>query len=277
MKRLCTILAALFLLSVWLAAPAAAAESKAQAELVDNSAMAQVLKRGVLRVGMDTFVPWAMPDKNGEWTGFEIEVARRLADDLKVKVEFVPTAWSGIIPALLTGKFDILIGGMSIRPDRSQKVNFTLPYYTTGTALVASSKVAPGKASLADFDKPGMVIVSRTGTTAAAAARKHLPHAEHKHFDSEALCTQELLAGRAAAFVGNAPLPAQLAVENPGKLYSPFLGEFTKEPIAMAVRKGDVDTLNVLDSWITVVEAEGWFAERKHYWFETKDWEQLIK
>ncbi len=277
MKRLITTLAALFLLSVWLAAPAAAAESKAQAELVDNSAMAQVLRRGVLRVGMDTFVPWAMPDKNGEWTGFEIEVARRLADDLKVKVEFVPTAWSGIIPALLTGKFDILIGGMSIRPDRSQKVNFTLPYYTTGTALVASFKVAPGKTALADFDKPGMVIVSRTGTTAMAAARKYLPHAEHKHFDSEALCTQELLAGRAAAFVGNAPLPAQLAVENPGKLYSPFPGEFTKEPIAMAVRKGDVDTLNVLNSWITVVDAEGWFAERKHYWFETKDWEKLIK
>jgi polar amino acid transport system substrate-binding protein len=239
--------------------------------------MAQVLKRGVLRVGMDTFVPWAMPDKNGEWTGFEIEVARRLADDLKVKVEFVPTAWSGIIPALLTGKFDILIGGMSIRPDRSQKVNFTIPYYSTGTALVANSKVAPGLAKLSDFDRPGMVVVSRTGTTAAAAARKHLPRAEHKHFDSEALCTQELLAGRAAAFAGNAPLPAQLAVDSPDKLYAPFPGEFTREPVAMAVRKGDVDTLNVLDSWITVVEAEGWFAERKHYWFETKDWEKTLK
>ncbi len=276
MKRLLIALAGLFLLSAWLAAPARA-ESKAQAELVENSAMAQVLKRGVLRVGMDTFVPWAMPDKKGEWTGFEIEVARRLADDLKVKVEFVPTAWSGIIPALLTGKFDILIGGMSIRPDRSQKVNFTIPYYSTGTALVASAKVAPGKTSLADFNRPDMVIVSRTGTTAAAAARKHLPKAEHKNFDSEALCTQEILAGRAAAFVGNAPLPAQLAVESPDKLYAPFAGEFTREPVAMAVRKGDVDTLNVLNSWITMVDAEGWFAERKHYWFETKDWEKLIK
>lgn len=275
MKRLCTILAGL-LLAAGLAAPAAA-ESKVRSELVEDSAMAQVLRRGVLRVGMDTFVPWAMPDKNGEWTGFEIEVARRLADDLKVRVEFVPTAWSGIIPALLTGKFDILIGGMSIRPDRSQKVNFTKPYYSTGTALVANSKVAPGLSKLSDFDKPGMVVVSRTGASAAAAARKHLPRADHKHFDSEALCTQELLAGRAAAFVGNAPLPAQLAVDSPDKLYSPFPGEFTREPVAMAVRKGDVDTLNALDSWITVVEAEGWFAERKHYWFETKDWEKTLK
>ena len=277
MKKLLFMLAGLLLLAAGQGAPAAAAESKVRAELVEDSAMAQVLRRGVLRVGMDTFVPWAMPDKNGEWTGFEIEVARRLAEDLKVKVEFVPTAWSGIIPALLTGKFDILIGGMSIRPDRSQKVNFTIPYYTTGTALVASSKVAPGKTRLEDFNRPDMVIVSRTGTTAAAAARKYLPHAEHKHFDSEALCTQELLAGRAAAFVGNAPLPAQLVVDHPDKLYSPFPGEFTREPIAMAVRKGDVDTLNVLDSWITMVEAEGWFAERKHYWFETKDWEKLLK
>lgn len=276
MKKILSALCALLLLGAWAPAPAAA-ESKARAELVEDSAMAQALRRGALRVGMDTFVPWAMPDKNGEWIGFEIDVARRLAQDLGVKVEFAPTAWSGIIPSLLTGKFDILIGGMSIRPDRSQKVNFTIPYYSTGTALAANAQVAPGRGALADFDTPETVVVSRTGTTAAAAARKSLPKAQHKHFDSEPLCVQELLNGRAAAFVGNAPLPAQLVVDHPGKLYLPFPGEFTREPVAMAVRKGDVDTLNVLDSWITVVEAEGWFAERKRYWFGTKDWEKLIK
>ena len=90
--------------------------------------MEQVLQRGVLRVGMSTFVPWAMKDKTGELIGFEIDVARRLAEDMGVKVEFVPTKWSGIIPALLTGKFDVIIGGMGILPSRNLKVNFTNPY-----------------------------------------------------------------------------------------------------------------------------------------------------
>ena len=94
----------------------------------EKSALDQALERGVLRVGFDTFVPWAMKDKNGEYIGFEIDVARRLADDMDVQVEFVPTKWSGIIPALLTGKFDIIIGGMGIQPARNIKVNFSNPY-----------------------------------------------------------------------------------------------------------------------------------------------------
>ena len=73
-----------------------------------TSLIEEIQKRGVLRVGMSTFVPWAMKDKTGKLIGFEIDVATRLAEDMVVKVEFVPTKWSGIIPALLTGKFDVI-------------------------------------------------------------------------------------------------------------------------------------------------------------------------
>lgn len=64
----------------------------------------QIKERGTLRVGMSTFVPWAMRNKQGELIGFEIDVAKRLAQDSGLKVEFVPTAWDGIIPALLAKK-----------------------------------------------------------------------------------------------------------------------------------------------------------------------------
>jgi len=97
-------------------------------ELVSQSTIEQVQQRGVLRVGMSTFVPWAMKDKQGNLIGFEIDVAKRLAQDMGVKVEFVPTKWSGILPALLTGKFDIVIGGMGITSERNLKVNFSMPY-----------------------------------------------------------------------------------------------------------------------------------------------------
>ncbi|MEE8480273.1 MAG: transporter substrate-binding domain-containing protein, partial [Desulfobacterales bacterium] len=97
-------------------------------EKVTESTIEQVQKRGILRVGMSTFVPWAMKDKTGKLIGFEIDVATRLAQDMGVTVEFVPTKWSGIIPALSTGKFDVIIGGMGILPSRNLKVNFSIPY-----------------------------------------------------------------------------------------------------------------------------------------------------
>jgi len=45
----------------------------------------------------------------------------------------------------------------------------------------------------------------------------------------------------------------------------------------MVIRKGDPDSLNVLDNWIRTVEAEGWLPERRHFWFKTTDWEAQLR
>lgn len=246
-------------------------------QLVTESTIEQVMRRGVLNVGMSTFVPWAMKDKTGRFIGFEIDVASRLAADMGVKVNFVPTKWSGIIPALLTGKFDVIIGGMGIRPDRNLKVNFSVPYNYSGMSLLASRERAAGFDTLQAFNRPDVAIAARIGTTAATAAKKHLPRAQLRLFDDEAQAVQELLNGRVHALVASAPLPAFQAIKYPDRLFLPLEGTFTREPNGFAIRKGDVDTLNYFNNWIRVVEAEGWLRDRQHYWFETRDWEHLIK
>lgn len=250
---------------------------KIQKQLVAESTLDQVLRRGVLRVGMSTFVPWAMKDKTGKLVGFEIDVAERVAGDMGVRVQFVPTKWAGIIPALLTGKFDVIIGGMGILPKRNLKVNFTVPYDETGMSLVANKKLAAGFKTLDDFNQQGVVISVRLGATPVAAVKKYMPKAELRQFDDESQAIQEVVNGRAHAMVASAPLPAFLAVKYPERLFLPLQGTFTREPIGFAVRKSDFDTLNFFNNWITVVKAEGWFKERKHYWFETRDWEGLLK
>jgi polar amino acid transport system substrate-binding protein len=252
--------------------------SPIHAQTAEKSVLDQILERGVLRVGFDTFVPWAMKDKDGEYIGFEIDVARRVAEDMGVKVEFVPTKWSGIIPALLTGKFDIIIGGMGVLPARNLKVNFSRPYEFSGMSLVASRKAAPGLSSLADFDKAEIVLSAKTGATSVAAAKKHMPRATMRLFDDEAQALQEVLNGRAHAMVASAPFPEQQAILNEDSLYLPLGGKtFTREPIGFAVRKGDSDFLNFLDNWVLVTESEGWLTERHEYWFKTMDWESRIK
>jgi len=263
------IVASLFILS--LAHTASAGEI--QQKLVRESTLEQILQRGALRVGMSTFVPWAMKDKTGKLIGFEIDVATRLAEDTGVKIEFVPTKWAGIIPALLTGKFDVIIGGMGIRPNRNRKVNFSIPYDTTGMAIVAHRELAAGFKTLKDFNHSDVIIALRLGSTAVTAAKKYIPKAKLRMFDDESQAYQELVNGKAHAVVGSAPRPAYEALKYQEKLFLPFDGTFTREPIGFAMRKGDFDTLNFFNNWIRVVEAEGWLAERKHYWFGTRDWE----
>jgi polar amino acid transport system substrate-binding protein len=277
MKSIIKGTAAIIMLVLILGPAGLAKAANVQQELIERSTVEQVIKRGILKVGMSTFVPWAMKDKTGKLIGFEIDVATQLAQDMGVKIEFVPTKWAGIIPALLTGKFDVIIGGMSIRPDRNLKVNFSIPYDYAGQSMVANKKLAAGFTSLQDFDRPDVVISARLGSTAADAANKFLPKAQKRFFDDEAQVIQEVVNGRAHAAVASAPLPAFQALKYPDKLFLPFQGTFTKEPIGFAVRKGDFDTLNYFDNWIRVTEARGWLAERKHYWFETKDWEGMLK
>ncbi|MFH1982149.1 MAG: transporter substrate-binding domain-containing protein [Pseudomonadota bacterium] len=258
-----------------IAAPATA--QNIQQQLMAESMIQSVIKRGVLRVGMDTFVPWAMKDKTGTLIGFEIDVATRLAADLGVKVEFVPTKWAGIIPALLTGKFDIVVGGMSVTPERNKSINFTIPYYYTGMSMVASRKLADGFTSLEDFNKPDVVLAVRMGSTQVLAAKKYMPKAALRQFDGEAQAYQEVINGKAHAAVGSAPTPSYQAIKYPDQLFLPLEDTFTREPIAFAVRKGDPDSLNYLDNWIRVVQAEDWIQDRKHYWFGTQDWKSMMK
>jgi len=277
MKQIQAILILVTVLVMATALTGAAAAGKIQRDLTAESTIENALKRGVLRVGMSTFVPWAMKDKTGKLIGFEIDVANRLAQDTGVKIEFVPTKWAGIIPALLTGKFDVIIGGMGILPQRNLKVNFTIPYDYSGMSIVANKKLAAGFKRLEEFNLPEVKIAARLGSTAEMAVRKYMPQVKLQLFDDESQVIQELRSGRVHAMVASAPLPTYLALENPEVLFLPLQETFTKEPIGFAVRKGDVDTLNYFNNWIRVVEAEGWLKERKHYWFNTKEWEKQLK
>ena len=252
--------------------------SEVRQELVKQSTLEQVVQSNQLRIGFSTFVPWAMKDKKGGYTGFEIEVARQLAKDMGVEAQFVPTKWSGIIPALLTGKFDIIIGGMGITPQRNLKVNFSDPYEFSGMSLVANRQLVAGRNGLAAFNDPQLTIAARIGTTAAAAAKKYLPKAQLRLFDDEGQALQEVLNGRAAAMVSSQPFPEFQTLKYADKLFLPLAGKtFTKEPIGFAIRKGDGDFLNYLNNWIRVRNADGWLEERYAYWFTSQDWKAQVE
>ena len=252
--------------------------SNVRQDLARQSTLEQVINNNRLRVGFSTFVPWAMRDKTGDFIGFEIDVARRLAEEMEVELELVPTRWSGIIPALLTGKFDIIIGGMGITPARNLRVNFSDPYQYSGMSILANRRLAGERSSLEEFNSADLEIVARIGTTAAAAAERYLPEATLRLFDDEGQALQEVLNNRAAAMVASQPFPEFQVLRYPERLYLPLEGKtFTREPIGFAIRKGDPDFLNFLNNWIRVRLADGWLEERHDYWFTTDEWRGLIQ
>ncbi|EGA72134.1 amino acid ABC transporter amino acid-binding protein [Vibrio sinaloensis DSM 21326] len=236
----------------------------------------KINERGTLRVGMSTFVPWAMRNTQGELIGFEIDVAKRLAADSGWKVEFVPTAWDGIIPALLAQKFDVIIGGMSVTPERSKSVLFSTPYSHSGVQVAANKELAAGFSEFSDFDSRRVKIAARRGAFTVQVARETFPKAKILQFDDDAQAFQEVLNGNAHAVIASSPKPEHEAVKNADKLFIPFSERLSKGNEAFAVRLGEDDKKAFFNKWIQARTDDGWLEERYEYWFSTLDWQNQV-
>ena len=245
-------------------------------EVAASSVLEQIKQRGTLRVGMSTFVPWAMRDKQGDLIGFEIDVASKVAADMGVEVEFVPTAWSGIIPALIARKFDVIIGGMSITPGRNLTVNFTAPYAHSGQQMVANKALADGFA-VEDFNASDVTIACPRGATPCNVAQSQFPKADVARFDDDAQAFQEVVNGNAHAMISSAPKPRFWMSRYPEKLFMPTDDNLTTGDEAFALRKGDPDALNFFSNWILVNTSNGWLKERHDFWFKTQTWADQVE
>lgn len=243
--------------------------------LTQDSVIEKIKEEGVIRIGLSLFTPWSMRDLNGELIGFELDVGRQLAEDMGVDVEFVPTAWDGIIPALVSGNFDVIISGMSITPQRNLTVNFTTPYAYSGVTILANTAMTEGF-TLEDYNSPDVTFAARRGATPANVIAQMFPEAELLLFDEDGASTQEVLNGNAHATMASEPTPSSEARRYPDTLNVPFAQNFLATGEAFALRKGDPDALNFFNNWIAIKTATGWLQERNDYWFRGDDWADQV-
>jgi polar amino acid transport system substrate-binding protein len=252
--------------------PAAAADQA----LWEKSTLNQILQRGELRVGLEVgYMPFEMRDKKGRIIGFDVDLARLMAKTMGVKLTLVNTQWDGIIPALLTDKFDILMGGMTITAERNLQVNFAEPYIVIGQSVLLARKHRDSVAGYSQLDDARYTIATKLGTTGDIAAKRFLPKARIKSFESEADATMEVRSGRADAFVYDLPYNVVYAARFPDALV--HLAEpFTREALGWAVRKGDPDFLNWLNNFLRQIKDEGVYDALHRKWFENTAWLQNV-
>jgi len=275
LRRLKALAAAICIGGIATASGVAQAQETRQA-VAGDSVIEQIKERGSLIVGLSTFVPWAMLDQNGELIGFEIDVATKLAEDMGVEVEFVPTAWDGIIPALIAGRFDVIISGMSVTPQRNLTVNFTDPYAYSGLRIAVAREHEGTIESLEDMNRPDFTFALRRGATPVPFTQETFPEARIIQFDEDGASLQEVLNGNADATIASEPAPSRYVDEYPDQLYIPIDDLYNVTAEAFAVRKGDPDALNFFNNWIAINWRNGFLEERHDYWFRSQDWAELL-
>jgi polar amino acid transport system substrate-binding protein len=238
--------------------------------------LAEIKKNGKLRVGISMIIPWAMHDKDGNLIGFEIDVAKKMARDLGVEVEFYPDEFHYLIPDLLDGRFDVIISGFSLSTNRAMQVNFSAPYNFTDLSLAANRKLAGSFKTLAEFDKPTVTIGVLDTSTAVDITSNAFPNAQLKTYAEDSDLFNDLLEDKIYAAVADSPRPQIVAKLFPEKVDVPSSKALATFPAAFAVRRGDMDFINYLNSWIEARTINKWLERRRNYWFGSMDWSDRL-
>jgi polar amino acid transport system substrate-binding protein len=250
----------------------AASAFSADIDLAKKSTIEQIVKRGELRVGLEAgYQPFEMQDDKGNIVGFDVDMAHEMGKAIfgrggEKKVKIINTAWEGIIPALMTGKFDIIMSGMTILQSRNLKVNFCEPYYYIGQCLLINKKDVDKYKSYKDLNKKDLVITSKLGVTGAFTAQKLMPMAELRLFKTEAEGALQVANGIADAFIYDEPQVRVFAAKYKDKTVGIF-EPIGYEPLAWAINKGDPDFMNWLNNFLRQVRGDGRWDQFKQKWF----------
>ena len=199
--------------------------------------------------------PFGYVDENGEYQGYDVYFARRLAEDLGVEANFVSTEAANRIEYLQTGKVDIILANFTVTPESAEEVDFALPYMN-----VALGVISPDSNVITSLDNwnadDQMIVIS--GTTAETYLTKEYPDIPLQKYDSYATAKNALENGNAAAWANDNTEVLAYAMQNPGYVVGiPTLGG--NDTIAPAVTKGNTTLLDWLNEEIKALGEEKFF------------------
>ena len=221
-----------------------------------ESVLDQVKKRGVIKIGtVLQFPPQMYRDKQGQPAGYDVELMKMLADDMKVKLEVVDMEFDGLIPALLSNKLDMISCGLVNTPERALSLEFTDGYVPYRQLVVVP--INSEAKTVADLNKKGMKITALLGSTAENIAKRKFPNATVIGFKQQE-AMMEVTSGRADAHVAEEYLCMPLVANNPTKVKilnpdEPLSAEWG----TYAVRPGDYRFLQYLNNWIRYYRVRG--------------------
>lgn len=229
--------------------------------------LAKIKQKGEIVVAMEgTWAPWTYHNENDELVGYDVEVAKAIAGKLGVTARFVEGEWDGLLAGLDAGRYDIMVNGVGITPDRAEKYNFSTPYAYNKTAIIVRG----------DYDEihsptdlKGKKTANTISSTYAEQAEKY--GASVTGVDDLNQTIELLLAGRIDATLNAEVVFADYKEVHPEANIKIAAHTEEIERVAIPVRKGD-DTATLLDavnSALSDLAADGTLSRLSEKYFKT--------
>lgn len=235
------------------------------------SATAQAGEPLKIGISAEPYPPFTYTSSDGEWTGFEVELGMALCDAISRSCEITPTGWSGIIPSLKAGRIDMIMNSMSITEARQRVIDFSDPYYFSGSAYVAAEDL--------DLEIPDglgdYVLGVQAATTQATYARRALRDSvdDIRLYDQAEQVNRDLLSGRLDVILADEIAMVELLERDAAEGYevkgiAPRHDAFG-DGIGLGLRQGDDALRDELNAAIAEVRENGTCGTLSEKYFGT--------
>ena len=216
----------------------------------------------VLRVATDATFPPMEFVENGKRTGFDVELVEAVAAKMGKKVEWTDIDFKGLIPGLVSKRYDMAVSAIYIPDERKKVVDFPEPYFAGG--LVAMVK--DGNTSIkSPADLNGKKVSVQVGTKSVSYVKEKFPQVQLVEVEKNQEMFNLVDIGRADAAVTGKPAAFQYARTRPGLKVLPE--QLTTEEYGMAIRKDTPELTAAVNDALGKLKADGSYAKLVAKWF----------
>jgi len=242
-----------------------------------NGRLQAILSRGELRVGLTADQPpLNMKTKSGEIQGLEIDLVEALASAMELRVVLVEMPFAELLPAVESGKVDLVISGVTITPERNARVAFVGPYFITGKSLVGREASFEDVTEISQVDDPARTYVTLAASTSEKFVRTFLPRAKLVTTPDYESAVALVIDGRADAMVGDVLACNVAAWRHPEAGLSTPRTPFTAEPLGIALPGDDPLLVNLVENYLDTLEDTGILTQLKAKWLSDGSWIQEL-
>lgn len=239
----------------------------------DSPVLDRILKKGELVVGTaGTMPPFNMVNKSGVVKGFEIDLGGTIAAGMGVKARFETMPFDQLLPALQTGKVDMILSNMTMTPQRNLKVAFVGPYFISGKSILTKQKNLLSAKRPIDLNNPELTFAALDGSTSQYFVQMLMPKAKLvtvKDYDQGVAL---VLDNKVTAFVADYPICVISTFRYPDQGLAYVTTPLTYEPIGIAVPAGDPQLINWLQNFLNALQGSGELTAFKELWFGDASW-----
>lgn len=225
----------------------------------------EVKSAGKISIGLDdAYPPMEFRDDTNTLVGFDIDFGNAIGKKLGIEVEWVTTAWDGILPALKSGKFDMIISALSITDERKKEIGYSEPYIAGGPIIIINKDNNSIKNS---DDLNGKLVGVQLGSTGEFAASKINGVSEVKKYNKVTEALLDLKAKRIDAVVADDQVGRYYAGLDSNKYQ--IVDKLNEEPFGIGFRKDDTVLINAIQEAINELKADGTLSQISLKWFKS--------